>query len=307
VYAVIGHLQQDGFATATLCRVLEVHRSRYYAWRRGSTSARARQDAELKPLVREIFREHRRRYGARRIAHELRSRGTACGARRVGRLLREMSLAAIQPKSYRPRTTDSRHGLGFSPNLLVKSPPPGDINQVWVGDISYVPLESSEFLYLALLMDLYSRRIVGWELKDHMREALVLAALREAIALRDPPPDLIHHTDRGGQYAGNEYRLTLSRAGMLPSMSRAEDCYDNAFMESCFGTFKTELEMECYENEPVARREIGRYIRYYNTRRRHSSLGYRSPLEFERLAADQRRQADCAENLMKLRARKRKT
>jgi transposase InsO family protein len=155
------------------------------------------------------------------------------------------------------------------------------INQVWVGDITYVPLRDSGFLYLAMLMDLYSRRIVGWELRGHMKESLVLATLRSAIALRGPRPDLIHHTDRGGQYAGNEYRRVLKRAGMRQSMSRADSCYDNAFMESCFGTIKTELEMEWYDNEWSARDEIGGYLRYYNTRRRHSSLEYLTPEEFE--------------------------
>ena len=145
VYAVIGHLQQDGFPTAALCEVLEVHRSRYYAWRRGSQSRRAQEDADLKPLIREIFWEHKRRYGARRIAQELPSRQKCCGVGRVGRLLREMGLKAIQPKSYRPRTTDSRHRLGYSPNLLLESPPPSAINQVWVGDISYVPLRGGTF------------------------------------------------------------------------------------------------------------------------------------------------------------------
>jgi putative transposase len=281
VHAVIGHLQQEGFATAALCEVLEVHRSRYYAWRRGSRSRRVREDADLKPLIREIFWEHKRRYGARRIARELSSRNQCCGVGRVGRLLREMGLKAIQPKSYRPRTTASRHRLGYSPNLLLESPPPSSINQVWVGDISYVPLRGDDFLYLAMLMDLYSRRIVAWELRGHMKESLVLAVLRGAIALRQPGADLIHHSDRGGQYAGNAYRQILGRAGMRQSMSRADSCYDNAFMESCFGTIKAELEMECYENEWVARTEIGGYIRYYNTRRRHSALDYQSPEEFE--------------------------
>ena len=285
MYAVIGQLHQEGFAIATLCEVLKVHRSRYYAWRRGSPSRRARQDAELKPLIREIFWEHRRRYGARRIAQELRARNKPCDVGRVGRLLREMGLEAIQAKSYRVRTTDSRHRLGYSPNLLLESPPPCAINQVWVGDISYVPRHDGDFLYLALLMDLYSRRIVGWELRDHMKESLVLAALRGAIGLRQPAAELIHHSDRGGQYAGNAYRRVLSRAGMRQSMSRAESGYDNAFMESCFGTIKTELEMECYENELSARTEIGGYLRYYNTRRRHSALGYQTPEEFE-LAAN---------------------
>ncbi len=278
---MIGHLQQDGFATAALCEVLEVHRSRYYAWQRGSLSRRAREDADLKPLIREIFWEHKRRYGARRIAQELSSRQKCCDIGRVGRLLREIGLKAIQPKSYRPRTTDSRHRLGYSPNLLLESSPPVGINQVWVGDISYVPLRGGDFLYLAMLMDLYSRRIVAWELRDHMKESLVLAALRRAIALRQPDADLIHHSDRGGQYAGNEYRRVLARAGMRQSMSRADSCYDNALMESCFGTIKTEMEMECYENEPVARKEIGQYIHYYNTRRRHSALDYSTPKQFE--------------------------
>jgi len=282
---VIGRLQQDGFPTAALCEALEVQRSGYYAWLRGSQSRRAREDADFKALIREIFWDHKRRYGARRIAQELSAQGKSCGVGRVGRLLREMGLKAIQPKSFRPRTTDSRHRLGYSPNLLLTSAPPSGINQVWVGDISYIPLENSTFLYLAMLMDLYSRRIVSWELRDHMKESLVLAALHSAIRFRRPGAGLIHHTDRGGQYAGNEYRRVLQRAGMRQSMNRADSCYDNAFTESCFGTIKTELEMECYEREAVARREIGQYIRYYNTRRRHSALGYLSPEQFEQLAS----------------------
>lgn len=280
-------LRREGFAAATLCQVLEVHRSRYYAWRGGSLSRRAQEDEAMKPLIRKIFWEHRRRFGARRIARELSAGETCCGVARTGRLLGEMELKAIQPKSYRPRTTDSRHGLGYSQNLLLESPPPTGINQIWVGDISYVPLCRGEFLYLAILMDLYSRRIVGWELCDHMREPLVLGALRRAIALRQPAVDLIHHSDRGGQYAGRRYRGVLYRAGMRQSMSRAENSSDNAFMESCFGTIKRELEMECYETQPMARRELGGYIRYYNTRRRHSALGYRTPEEFEGWAANE--------------------
>ena len=281
VYAAISRLQQDGFATAALCEVLGVHRSRYYAWQRGSQGSRALEDAELKPLIREIFWDHKQRYGARRIAQELAAHNKCCGVGRVARLLREMDLKAIQPKSYQPRTTDSRHSLGFSPNLLLECSPPDGINQVWVGDISYVPLQAGSFLYLAMLMDLYSRRIVSWELRDHMKEALVLAALREAIALRNPRAGLIHHSDRGGQYAGKKYRGVLERGEIRQSMSRADSCYDNAFMESCFGTIKREMEMECYEHERVARKDIRSYVRYYNTRRRHSSLGYMTPEEFE--------------------------
>jgi putative transposase len=285
VYAVIRQLEES-FPVSVLRESLNVSRSAYYAWRQGGVSARKRDDDRLRPMIRGIFREHRRRYGARRIAVELSvgdpQAGTRpCGRRRIRRLMDEMELVAIQPKSFKPRTTDSRHGLGYSPNLLLDAPPPDGINQLWVGDITYVPLVGGEFLYLAMLMDRFSRRIVGWDLQDHMRESLVLAALRAAIALRQPPPGLIHHTDRGGQYAGVQYRKLLARAGMSQSMSRADNCYDNAFMESCFGTLKAELEMEAYPNAHVARKEIPDYIRYYNIRRRHSALDYLTPEAYE--------------------------
>jgi transposase InsO family protein len=234
-------------------------------------------------MIRGIFWEHRRRYGARRIAIELGARHEPCSRRRVGRLMEEMGLVAIQPRSFKPRTTDSRHALGYSPNLLIDAVPPDRINQLWVGDITYVPILDGDFLYLAMLMDRYSRRIAGWDLQDHMRESLVLGALRAAIAVRRPRPGLIHHSDRGGQYAGAEYRQMLARAGMPQSMSRADNCYDNAFMESCFGTLKTELEMKPYSHADVARTEIPEYIRYYNTRRRHSALDYLTPEAYEAL------------------------
>jgi transposase InsO family protein len=233
------------------------------------------------PIVQDVFEEHRRRYGARRIAFELTERDEPCGRRRAGRLMKEMDLVAIGPKSFKPRTTDSGHTLGYSPNLLIDAPPPDGINRLWVGDITYIPLARGEFLYLAMLMDRFSRRIVGWDLRDNMRENLVISALKAAIRSRQPSPELIHHTDRGGQYAGNDYRKILDRAKMQQSMSRAADCYDNAFMESCFGTVKRELEMKPYENEYIARKEIADYIRYYHTRRRHSSLDYMTPDAFE--------------------------
>ena len=285
VYAVIRQLEES-FPVSVLCESLNVSRSAYYAWRQDGVSARKREDDRLRPMVRGIFHEHRRRYGARRIAAELSARHPQaetrpCGRRRIRRLMDEMELIAIQPKSFKPRTTDSRHSLGYSPNLLLDAPPPDGINQLWVGDITYVPLVGGEFLYLAMLMDRFSRRIVGWDLQDHMREPLVLAALRAAIVLPQPPPGLIHHTDRGGQYAGVQYRKLLARAGMSQSMSRADNCYDNAFMESCFGTLKTELEMEAYPNAHVARKEIPDYLRYYNTRRRHSALDYLTPEAYE--------------------------
>ena len=275
----------DGFRAAEVCGLLEVSRSGFYAWRGGEESRRVVRDRELVPWISAVFWRHQRRYGARRIAVELSRQGIACGVARVARLLKTQGFRAIQPKSYRPRTTQSRHRLGYNQNLLVGYTAPCRRDEVWVGDITYIPLlagsRPGRFGYLALLMDLWSRRIVGWEYGRWMDEDLVLGALRRAIRERQPVAELIHHTDRGGQYAGKRYRGVLRRAGMRQSMSEAENCYDNAFMESCFGTLKTELEMVEYTGDSEAVRELSEYIRYYNVERRHSSLGYVSPAEYE--------------------------
>jgi transposase InsO family protein len=233
------------------------------------------------PFICDIFWQHKRRYGARRIAVELQARGRPCGVDRVAKLLKLQGLQAIQPQSYRPKTTDSRHGLGYSPNLLQRTAPPTQLNRVWVADITYLPLKESAFAYLALVLDLCSRRVVGWNLAEQMTDTLVLEALQHAIRTRQPPPDLIHHSDRGGQYASHAYRAVLRRAEMRQSMSRAANCYDNAFMESCFGTIKTELEMTEYHHSRQARHEVASYLAYYNQDRRHSSLDYLSPAAFE--------------------------
>lgn len=286
VYAGIDQLViTDGFRAAAVCDLLEVSRSGFYAWRGGQESRREVRDRELVPWISAVFWRHKRRYGARRIAVELAHEGIACGVARVARLLKTQGFRAIQPKSYRPRTTESRHRLGYNQNLLVGRAAPCRMNEVWVGDITYIPLlagrRPGRFGYLALLMDLWSRRIVGWEYGSAMDEELVLGALRRAIRERQPAGGLIHHTDRGGQYAGKRYRAVLRRAGIRQSMSEAESCYDNAFMESCFGTLKTELELVEYSGDPEAVRELSEYIRYYNVERRHSSLGYVSPAEYE--------------------------
>jgi putative transposase len=279
--AVEAIADNNALATAAVCDVLGVSRSAFYAWREREPSRREHRDAELTPLVRAIFWKHRRRYGARRIAQELADLGECCCPRHVAKILKIQGLRAIQPKSFVPKTTDSRHTLGYSPNLLLEAPPRTDIDQLWVGDISYVPLRGGAFCYLALLMDRFSRYIVGWHLADTMTEDLVLAALTMAIRARQPPPHLIHHTDRGGQYAGTRYRAVLRRAVMRQSMSRPDNVYDNAFMESCFGTIKTELEITEYEHQQAARREIADYIDYYLTERKHSALGYLTPHQFE--------------------------
>ena len=275
----------EGFAALKVCNLLEVSRSGFYTWRGAQESRREVRDRELIPWISAVFWRHRRRYGARRIAVELASEGIACGVARVARLLKTQGFRAIHPKSYKPRTTESRHRLGYNKNLLVGREAPTRSNEVWVGDITYIPLlprhGRGRFGYLALLMDLWSRRIAGWEYGGSMDEDLVLGALRRAIRERQPAAGLIHHTDRGGQYAGKRYRAVLRRAGMQQSMTTAQSCYDNAFMESCFGTVKTELELVEYSGGPEAIRELSEYVRYYNEERRHSSLGYVSPAEFE--------------------------
>lgn len=268
---------------SSVCQTLNVSRAGYYAWQNAAETARRRRDRELTRLVADTFWKHRRRYGARRIAVELAAQGERCGVDRVAKLLKNQGLRAIQPQAFVPRTTDSRHTLGYSPNLLLDAPPPTRLNQVWVADITYIPLRSSRFAYLALTMDLFSRRVVGWELAESMTEPLILESLQQAIRSRQPRSGLIHHSDRGGQYAGGAYRAVLRRAAMRQSMSRAGNCYDNAFMESCFGTIKTELEMTEYDNGPLARTEIASYLAYYNTERRHSALDYLSPHHFETL------------------------
>lgn len=278
-------LREDGYPVTVCCETLGVSTSGFYQHQKQVIGVREQRDRQLRPLIQEVFHEHRRRYGARRIAFELTVRGEPCGPERVARLMRELDLKAIQPRSFKPKTTDSRHKLGYSSNLLLECAEPTQINQIWVADITYVPVIHYGFLYLAIIMDLCSRRVVGWALQDHMRELLVIEALEMAIEARDIATGLIHHSDRGGQYAGHAFRARLQDIGARQSMSGAGNCYDNNFMESCFGTIKSELEMAAYDNDLVARREIDQYIRYYDIRRRHSSLGYETPASFEQKLA----------------------
>ena len=281
IYAAVEALAGEAvFSTATICDVLAVSRSAYYAWLHGEPSSREQETERLSEAVRGTFWRHRRRYGTRRIVKDLADRGIVCSPRRVAKVLKTQGLRAIQPKSFVPKTTDSRHGLGYSPNLLLDASDPTRVDELWVGDITYLPLRRGGFCYLAALMDRFSRDLVGWSVDASMTEALPLDALKQAIRARQPQPGLVHHTDRGGQYAGKQYRAVLRRAGLRQSMSRADNCYDNAFMESCFGTFKTEMEIAEYESEASARDAVAEYVSYYRHERKHSSIGYLTPTQF---------------------------
>jgi putative transposase len=282
VYAAIESIVGDrAVSLSVACDILEVSRSAYYAGLSAEPSLRERELDEFTPTIVAVFLKHRRRYGARRIAAELRDMEIECSPRRVAKVLRIQGLRAIQPRSFVPKTTQGRHALGYSPNLLLDRDDPVRVNEIWVGDITYLPLRGGGFCYLAGLMDRFSRDIVAWSIESSMTESLVLAVLRQAIRGRQPGESLIHHTDRGGQYAGTAYRSVLSRAGMRQSMSRADNCYDNAFMESCWGTFKRELETSEYESVATARRTVAKYVRYYRYERKHSSLSYLTPKQFE--------------------------
>jgi transposase InsO family protein len=229
------------------------------------------------------FQEHKRRYGARRIAKSLQALSEPVSRYKASKVLGKYGLKAIQPRSFVPKTTDSRHAYNISPNLLLGRIAPSRPDEVWVGDITFIPLAGGRWCYLSVWMDLYSRKIIGWQLEDHMKEELITAAFKKALASRAIQKGIIIHSDRGGQYAGNIFRKMLSANHFVQSMSRADNPYDNAFMESCFSRLKAELIQDgLFETIEDARTEIFEYIEmYYNTIRLHSSLDYRSPKNFE--------------------------
>lgn len=261
---------------------MEVSRSAYYEYQ--EPKERKAQQQQLEEQVVEVFSAHKRRYGIRRISAELKQKGTKVGKHKCRRILKQQGLKAIQPRSFVPRTTQSRHPYAISPNLLLDRQAPKRPGEVWVGDITYIPLAEGRWAYLAVWMDRYSRKVVGWQLEAHMREELVVAALNKALNRSSVNPEgLIVHSDRGGQYAGREFRKLLVKRKILQSMSRADDPYDNAFAESYFSRFKAELLQDgIFDSLEDARTEIFEYIEmYYNTQRRHSGLNYQSPMEWE--------------------------
>ncbi len=275
-------VHQQAYPVQLLCSTLQLSRSCYYAWLSSKSRPWAGFSAKAEALA-TTFHRHKRRYGARRLVAELQEQGLAVSYYLTRKLMREQGLKAIQPRSFIPRTTNSRHPYAISPNLLQGLPPPVKLNQVWVGDITYIPLKGSCWAYLAVWMDLCSRKIVGWCLEEHMREELVLEALQKALFRRKPAQGMVLHSDRGGQYAGRRFRYALGRHQLRQSMSRADDPYDNAFMESFFSRFKAELlQGGVFDSVEDARTEVFEYIEmYYNPIRKHSSLGYKSPARFE--------------------------
>lgn len=273
---------RDVFPVTRMCHVLAVSVSGYCAWRRRPPSRRSQENQALVVRIKAIHQDSRQTYGSPRVHAELRAQGIVCNKKRVERLMRKHNIRAKQPKRYRS-TTDSDHALPVAPNRLDRNFDADKPDRKWITDITYVPTKEG-WLYLAAVMDLYSRRIVGWCMDTTLTASLTKNALRMAITQRQPTAGLLHHSDRGSQYASADYQALLHDHGMITSMSRTGNCYDNAPMESFFGTLKCELIHDRqYKTRTEARTEIFAYIEgFYNQSRRHSTLGYRSPAEFER-------------------------
>jgi len=269
------------FEVRRACRVLGIAPSRYYEWERKQRSERAVRDDELLASIRRIFAKFRGRYGAPRVHDQLAREGMRVSRKRVARLMREADLRAKGRRKYKA-TTDSNHALPIAPNLLERNFHAEQPDSVWVSDITYIWTRQG-WMYLAVILDLYSRKVVGWSLAERMTAALVCNALAAAVQLRRPKPGLIFHSDRGSQYASHAFRRQLARHGMRQSMSRKGDCWDNAVAESFFATLKKELvRNRAFDTRDNARSEVFEYIEvFYNRRRAHSLLSYATPDAFE--------------------------
>lgn len=273
----------EQFTVEELCTTLEVSRSGFYDHTRKALRPRRREDEILAGEVGKAFADSRKTYGTARLRRDLSDRGHQCGRRRIGRLMRNQGLKALQKGRFIPRTTDSSHGRKTAPLLLPDMPPLTKPMQVWVTDITYIPTREG-WLYLSAEIDLFSRRVVGWAVRDNMETALVLESLHKAVAQASGlPAGLVHHSDQGSQYASHDFTEALAGFGIGQSMSRRGNCYDNATAESFWATLKT----ECFNNiVPATRAEAGLMIfdyieTFYNPVRRHSALGFLSPVAFE--------------------------
>lgn len=265
-----------------MCKTLEVSSSGFYAWLGRGDSDRAIEDRRLTALIQGIFAESRSIYGVPRVHETLQQRGQRCSRKRVARLMQLAGLRSKTKRKFRVKTTDSKHGHPIAPDRLGQDFSASAANQVWVSDITYIPTDEG-WLYLASTMDLFSRRIVGWSMASTMHATIVTDALQMAIDQRAPAAGLIHHSDRGVQYASAEFRALLASNGFIASMSRKGNCYDNAAKESFFHTLKTELvNHEHYRTREEARASVFDYVEaFYNRQRIHSTLGYLSPSDFE--------------------------
>jgi len=274
--------EKAGFPVAFMCKQSGVSRSGYYAWKKRPVSQRQKDDERLVEKIRASHSRGRGEYGSPRIYDDLKEQGETIGRHRVARLMRENGITARPLKRFR-KTTDSNHDLPVAPNLLERNFQTDKPDTVWVADITYI-WTARGWTYLAVIVDLFSRRVVGWSIDDNMRTELVLKALEMAKSQRMILPEMIFHSDRGSQYASDDYQKALSKDGITPSMSRKGDCWDNAVAESFFATLKRELVRKCYWlNLKAARTAIHEYIEvFYNRKRKHSTNGNLSPAEYER-------------------------
>jgi transposase InsO family protein len=279
-YQFIEQYKQE-FPIVVMCRVLGVSESGFYAWRKRPESSHARKDAELTTQIQALFVHARGLYGSPRIFADLCDLGVKCSRRRVARLMRENGLDARR-KPFHPVTTKSNPKHSFAPNLLQQDFTASRPNAKWTGDITYVPTGEG-WLYLAVMLDVFSRRVIGWAMSTRCDELLVETALNMALARRQPGPGLLHHTDRGSQYTSQTYQRVLEHVQITVSMSGKGNCYDNAVTESFFGTVKDEcVHRTVFPTREDARRSLFEYLEvFYNRQRRHASLGYLSPVSFE--------------------------
>ena len=273
---------RGSYSVTLMCQLLGVSRSGVHAARVRPAPKRAHTDVQLTDEIRRWQRKHRGRYGRRRMTREVRAAlGQPVNAKRIGRLMREHDLQSRKRRRFRVITTDSKHAHPVAPNVLARDFAATAPDQKWLADITYVPTAEG-WLYLALVLDLYSRKFVGWAMSDSMAQDLTLEALQMALGWRDPPAGLTHHSDRGSQYAAGDYRKVLAARGITVSMSRKGNCWDNAPMESANGTVKVEcVHGTEFKTRAEAAQALLEYFGYYNTERIHSSLGYLTPSEFE--------------------------
>lgn len=266
-----------------ICIVMQVSRSGYYAWRKYEKSARQKENERLIPIVHAAHKNSKGTYGARRIAEEIKAHGSPCGRVRAGTLMKLAGVSARQKKKFKA-TTNSKHNLPVAKNLLNRQFEVKEPDRMYVSDITYIWTHEG-WLYLAVVLDLFSRQVVGWSLSSRMSKKLIMNALRMAIWRRQPLSGLIFHSDRGSQYCSKDFQKMLKTHKMISSMSRKGNCWDNAVAESFFGSLKTErVFFSGYITREEARMDIVDYIEmFYNSNRRHSYLGYVSPKEFEEL------------------------